>query len=199
MNRRQEPEYWRSICVGQTISLAYGDSTEKLQVDTIWRIIEAGGSAEYILVNLDLDNQFVLVRIIGKRITVYALRIDPTFSMGDRQDMIDRDNFWIFEPPEDKDNYDLLNLRFTEALDPMDVEFVWRRNSVGEIEGPCEQLPSNGTENLLATLTQYHCDDNMCPTPDIVVLEIGDARSSRGGTIQILHGEKINPESVSIL
>jgi len=207
---KTKPEYWRSLCIGQTVLLSNASSikisTHKSGdlegrrgiVDTIWTIKDQEGHVTFFLINFNLENLFLMIRIVGNRKTsLFLYAFDPDFKMGDRQNLIDNDMHEYFLPPDDEEETDLLSLKFAEII--KNDEFEWYIIPVGEVEGFCEDVPPTEGVILLGTLAQYYCDAADCITPDLLLLEIGDYRNKHGGLIRLLRGQEINIDEAEIL
>ena len=119
-----------------------------------------------------------------------------SFPAGDRQDQVEWKNFFLFQEPDDPENFDPMKLLYTRS---MSIDGVDYGSDLGEMQGETSfSPPKSGMHNMLATLVEYSAVSE-CKYPDILLLEIGSPESRRGGLITLRKGRTVDPSEVEIL
>ncbi len=214
MSDKTSPEFWRSINPGDSVvltdeqsiqeSLRRGEGADGLTylVKSITAIPELNDLCEWRLLHLDDDEDDVrlLIKIVDQEVdlrVIFAVGFDP----GNRQDMIDNEEFWLFNQPDDEENLELSKLTFAD-------EFQWDapvggpigdgmvtatyRKKVQDFFGRGTVSPTeSGVGDQIATVVEYVTEAE-CDNPEFLILEIGEV-----GAILIDEGYDEDDELVS--
>lgn len=221
---KQNPLFWKQIKTGSTVTLtdeqSIKDSMDRGEgvrgrdylVDTILKINADNRIAEWIVMHLDDDEQdiFLVVKIVDQVFDIYVYFQPDEVETGDRRDIIDRGDNWIFAEPDDVENFKFNELEFSfeiflndekEDADGNfeDFEILYKMKKQGVLYGTCFNEPSqSGLSRMFATIVEYH-SDNETDNPELLITEIGGAESEHGGLITILLGCSVNLAEVDVL
>lgn len=198
------------------------------QIKKVTTIKEMNGLCEWLLFKLDSEDELVLVvKIVDEDIDLGVYAPIGDVDIGDRQDMIDDGHLWLFEEPEDPDDFEVTELNFTaemlrffgEGDDEKEVGFPRKRQ--GELFGTVDTQPAeSGVENLMATVVEYATGEDV-QNNEVLLLETGatgtieidydeeedeettvetETRSeSRGGLIELFTGTSVRSSEVDVL
>lgn len=202
-----DPVFWKDIQPGQTlvltnkaaldISLAKGNGLDGIResIETIWNIHEENGLCEWVIMSLQAGHLWLSARIVEQEVSLFFYVADESITWGNRKDMVDNGEFWMFQEPEDPDNFDYLDLRYTTNFSRDEIDF--KQKIFGELEGRATENPStNSSANLLASISEYVAEDVF---KEAMLLELGDAANEEGGLIKLLIGESISSSEVDVL
>lgn len=172
---KRSPEFWRSIKPGDIVSLSDRRTIEAsrksgqglgaldYEVRSAERLKELSGQVEWRMLELDVPKEEgrelgLLVKIVDQDMNIAAMEpldLEP----GTREELIDRDCTFLFEPPEDPDDFRPDDLSFTESLPRTlddDSELIWYRKPQGEIAARVATIPEqSGAEDLVASVVEY--------------------------------------------
>ena len=203
-------DFWRGVKVGQTLCLsdeqaiedAMESKTADLEmnyiIDSI-RIIkheETGIEWRFLQLRSD-DNMWLLVKIVDKEFDLRIYFEPDDFEQGNRADMIENECHWVFEEPEDTDDFELNDLEFAKTFEMCEAEYTIKR--FGMLCGVIQCQPSNrGVDGSMTCIAEYQTDADTKNT-EIIFLEIGGEEDDDGGFIQMLLGTPINQQEVEVL
>lgn len=237
---KSSASFWRGLKPGDQVVLkdtqsiedgmAQGRGTDGLhhQITKVTNIKELNGLCEWILLSLDSEDELmVMVKIVDEQIDLRIYAPAGDLEIGDRVDMLDDDQLWLFEPPEDEEDFEPTELKFAAELtqyfdvDGKEVEAVFGRKRQGELYGGVTVTPKeSGVENQIATVVEYSSGAEV-PNQEALILETGttgnivieydeeedeettaesETRSeSRGGLIELFIGTAIRSNEVEVL
>ncbi len=219
MYDKDNPEFWRNLNPKTIITLndtqAIEESMEEGEgvkgIDYILKYIlkikQSDNLAEWLLLNLEGDEQdmWLVVKIVDQEMSLRVYYEAPEFEPGNRQDMIDREEYWLFQEPEDIDNFEVDELQFAKQIEhnvqeeDQEEEVLFHQKSQGEMYGTCtSHPPQSSLENTLATVVEYSIEQDY-KNPELLVLEIGGRNGSMGGFIRLMLGAEINFSEVDVL
>lgn len=210
---------WKNIPIGSTITLtdeqSIRDSMERGEgvagrdyiVESVWNIFHDERLAEWRLYKLADDEQdiWLVVRIVDQTVDLLVCFEPDEFKPGNRKDAIEMDQAWIFDEPDDIDNFKFDELNFSreiiwEALvkeEETDVVFSLKRTGV--MYGSCTYTPdSSGLGRMMAAVAEYRTDAEF-ENPDLFLFELGGENSTEGGLITMLIGCSINFSEIEVL
>ena len=213
MDNKESAQYWRNIKPHSIITLrdeqGIEDSLEKegsvkgvdYEVNSIQRIMENNSLAEWLFFNLaDKDqNVWLMVKIVDEQISLKVYFEVDEFEQGNRKDIIEREDLWLFEKPEDLEHFDYNDLKYAlEIIQPTDKgKIIFRQKGQGELFGTCTQNPvQSGMEEIFTTIVEYDTVDD-CDNPELLILELGD--NKEGGVITLMLGTEINLNEVEVM
>lgn len=200
MNNKTSPEHWRNINPGDSVVLtdeqAIQESLRRDQgadgltylVQSVIKISELNGLCEWRLLKLDDEEQDVrlLIKIVDDEVDLRVVFGADGFESGNRQDMIDAEELWLFNEPEDPDNFDLIELQFANEVlwnvpvggptgDGM-VEATYRKKVRDFYGRVFTDPPESGVGDQIATIVEYVTDAD-CDNPELLILETGEVGS----------------------
>jgi hypothetical protein len=162
--------------------------------------------AEWIFILLEAEDSipvWLLIKIVGKEMDV---RIydgeypDDFFKEGNRADMLEHGQHWIFNEPEDTDNIVTSELEYAgEIIIPDDKgnETVYSQKEPGEFYGKVVECPPTIVdEPSFALLVEYRASDDS-RSPEMLLLEIGDHEA--GGLITYMEGNTLGLQEIDVL
>ena len=209
---KSSASFWRSLKPGDQVVLtdaqsvedgmAQGKGTGGLhhQIKTITTIPELNGLCEWILFKLDSDDDLLLfAKIVDEEVDLRVYAPADDLDIGDRQDMIDDDQDWLFDFPEaedDEDVPDVTELNFTREVERCfniegeDTNIVFFRKRQGELFGKVDVVPAeSGVDNQMATIVEYATGEDVANT-ECLLLEIGAT-----GDITVTYDEEEDEET----
>jgi len=220
---KDKPEFWRSVKPDSTITLtdeqSIVDSIERGEgvsgrdyiVESIWKIQHDELLAEWLLFNLGDDEQniYLVLKIVDQHIDIYVYYEPDEFPPGNRRDVVERGDEWIFEEPADFDNfkYDelglmreiIMNVEIKKDDDIRNEDVAYRMKGQGVMYGNCTHDPAQaGIGRIMATVVEYSTDDSY-DNPEMMILELGGEHSDEGGLISLMLGCGINLSDVDVL
>lgn len=233
---KEKVSFWQNVQPGNFITVSasevmmrssvigQGFAPIEREVNQIYVMKEMNGLAEWRAFHLadDPDYDWIWVKIVDDNVDVkLCWENEPEdYTPGDRQDMVEEDNAWLFSSESidaylDSQNVDVLmytpemqTMRHMENInDSNDAQmFAFGKKGNMEFNCSCEEIPDlSGTPDLLATVAEYVSDDPNCPDPELIVFEMGAEESDvsdenkRGGLIRILHGMNISLAEIEVL
>ena len=209
-------DFWKGIHPGSTITLkdkqAIEDSMEKgngmkgmdYMVKTVTRLKEVNGLAEWILFLLDDPGEaiWVMVKIVEPEIDLRVYFEHPQFEPGNRKDMIEQENLWLFLEPENPADFLYNDLKFTDQIEieqDNDEMLIYKQKGFKEMHCHGSFLPaSSGMKNPMATIVEYQVQGT-CDNPELLVFELGGQESSEGGLIRLMLGCHLRPTEIDVL
>ena len=220
------PDFWRGVRPGSVIKLT--DEQTLLRnmdgidytVQRVETVMESGGLMEWILLRLESvsgeslpdgrdDEPMIMVKIVDANMDLRVYREAGDFDQGDRVDMEECDNLWLFFEPDDPDDFDVRDLRYTEYIeyevdgdDDGDEKVVRFEQKHPEQNGEVATEPSgSGSSPMMAVVSEYSAVDDDYKDSEAVIIEIGsdDAMEERGGLISFMLGHTINPTETEVL
>lgn len=219
LDDKRDPTYWRAIKPATSLTLTDEQalredvSGQHYIVKTVTKLREKSGVCEWLLFEIigqdDAPNSWLMVKIAGEELSLRVFFEDPDFESGNRLDMLEEDNRWLFQEPDDPDDFSASELVYAkhvgwdfpgeeEGDDDIHVDYNVK---TGELQADVSCDPRETREDeLLATVVEYDTSD---PTtcPELLVLEIGNIKNSvdEGGYIRLFFGNDIKPTEVDVL
>jgi len=223
MLEKDNPSFWREIIPGSTITLtdeqSIADSIEQGKgvnaqdyiVESILTIRQDNGLAEWLLFNLGDDDQemYLTAKIVDQHVDLLVYFEPDEFPPGNRADIINRDDMWLFEEPDDVNDFSFDELEFTKEItwinettdngNTIEKEILFKIKGQGIQYGICTHQPfKTGLNRVMASVIEYSTDIDY-ENPDIMVLELGGEKGDEGGLISMLIGCRINLTEVDVL
>ncbi len=229
---KRDPAYWRAIKPDSTLTLTDEQALradvcgQSYLVKQVIKIREKSGICEWLLFEIegqgDAFDSWLMAKLVDQEVDIRVyFEPDPgDFESGNRNDMVEQDNLFLFQPPEDPDDFTCEELEYAKHIGwdfPGDEEgdddiHVDYNVKVGELQGNVSYDPDNfrtatatvggtypsGQDELLATIVEFDTsDETTCP--EMFVLEIGHPDNDEGGLIRLFFGNSINPTEVDVL
>lgn len=222
---KRDPAYWRAIKPDTTLTLTDEQalresvSGENYLVKRITKIREKSGICEWLLFELEGQGEtfdaWLMAKLVDQEVDLRVLFEDEGFESGDRNDMIEQDNLFLFQAPEDPDNFTCEDLVYAKSIGwdftngdggegsggdgNVHVDYNVK---IGELQGDVlfcpRRVPNIGQSELLATVVEFDTsDETTCP--ELLVLEIGNPENDGGGLIRLFFGNNIKPTEVDVL
>ena len=220
------PDFWRGVRPGSVIRLT--DEPTLLRdmdgIDYTVRLVETVTEVEdrmeWILFRLESDRKLpdgradeptLMVKIVDDDMELRIYRDDDDFEPGNRMDMDERDDLWMFYEPEDPDDFDVRKLPYTEYIeydvdaddddDDDDDRTIRFEQKHPEMNGEVITEPGrSGARPQLAVISEYAAVDDY-EESEAVIIEIGSdsAMEEAGGLISFMLGHPINPTETDVL
>lgn len=161
-----------------TIELELGISYQLIELEYYGEAIPA------------FSNIFIYTKTVDNE-TDIGIYTNYDMPEGNRRELIDCGEFWIFNKPEN-DEYEYNDLTFSDELifDEGPAEFKFTKvleTCVGQDDDEC-----------LTLLTEYISYEDI-GDPRVLIIERGGEDSDEGGLIQIFRGGLVNQEEVEVL
>ncbi|MDP8239519.1 MAG: hypothetical protein P9X24_10555 [Candidatus Hatepunaea meridiana] len=220
---KDKPDFWREIHPGSTITLtdeqSISDSMERGEgikgrdyiVESVWKIRQEDGFAEWLLFNLDDEDQeiWLVVKIVDQNVGIFVYYEPDEFAAGNRRDVIERGDLWLFNEPDDVDNFRFDELKFVREIlwtvdieddgDVKEKEILYQLKGQGVLYGSCRHDPIQpGLERIMATVIEYDTSEDY-ENPELMILELGGEKGDEGGLISLMVGSNINMSEVEVL
>ncbi len=214
---KRDPAYWRAIKPDSTLTLTDEQalrediSGQNYLVKQIIKIREKSGICEWILFELegqdDAPDSWLMAKLVDKEVDIRVYFEPDDFESGNRKDMIEQENMFLFQKPEDVDDFTCGELEYAKHIGwdfPGDEEgdddiHVDYNVKAGELQGDISYDPyQSGQNELLATVVEFDTsDETTCP--EMLVLEIGHPEDEEGGFIRLFFGNSIKPTEADVL
>ena len=212
--------FWRDIKPGDTLQLkdeitineqikaGKGIDGLFISVARTMGIKYGGGAVEWVFLEFKdtAPKTYVMAKAAGEFLDLRLYREAGDFPSGNRKDMLETENYWVFEKPDNPDDFSYLELKYTDTVARKieGVEITYTRKSQGEMDGECSITPEiPGSEALLATLSEYKLDADAGgrthENNELMLLEIGSPDIDEGGLIQLLEGRTLQLTDVDVL
>jgi len=173
-------------------------------VKTVYQLKELNGLAEWNFFLLDDPGDIIwlMVKIVEQEIELRVYFEHPEFEPGNRKDMMDQENLWLFMEPDNPANFQYNDLKFTDHMEiesDNDEVLIYGQKGFKEMHCSCELLPvPSKINNQIATIVEYQAKQK-CDNPELLLLEMGGQDSSDGGLIRLMIGCNLRPTEIDIL
>ncbi len=180
---KEKMSYWENTKIGdliqlsdeQTISFLMDNGCENLDHGadfevTRKRIITAqNSSSSWLLIDISLKDflWYVIVKSTGAEVDVKVCYMPDNFTEGNRQDLLNNDLHWIFEQPDDKDDFDLAELPFSSTIEEDEGAVVF--STEGSEYGECRE----GGDRSFATVVEYVTQSDI-ENPEMIIFEFNN-------------------------
>ncbi len=223
MYDKDSPRFWRDIRPGSTVTLSdeqsIADSMKRGEgvkgmdyiVESVLKIRQEDGLAEWLLLKLDDEEQdvYLAVKIVDNDFSLLIYFEPVEFPPGNRRDIVERGDTWIFQEPDNPDDFEYDELEFvSEIIWNVDVEeegevvereITYRIKGQGVLYGSSTHDPTQaGLVRIMAAVVEYTADKD-CANPELMLLELGGEHGEEGGLISMLVGCRINKTEVDVL
>lgn len=219
MKEIDSPEFWRSILPGSTISLtdklAIEDSIERTEgvkgrdyvIEKIRDIRQDESFAQWLMYKLQDPDQelWLMAKIVDQHVKLLVYYEPAEFEQGDRKDLLDRGDYWLFDEPPDPKDFFPDDLNYTDeivwAVEKSGVEqdVVYTMKGQRVLYGLSRHRPiMKGLEEAMTAVVEYETEDDE-DNPELLVLEIGGETGNRGGFVNVMFGIEIGFSEVEVL
>jgi len=179
---KNEVSYWENIQLKDLIQLSDEQTIEYLMEKghkniehgadftvTRKRVITAQqGPSKWFVFDISFANfvWILVVKTVGADFDLKIYYIPDDFVEGNRDDVLDNDFAWLFDEPENLDDYKSSELSFAKEIEEDDnVLFI----SDGLIYGECRE----GAEKSFATVVEYSTTSDL-ENPNMMILEFNN-------------------------
>lgn len=216
-----DPEFWLNVAPGTIVTLkdeqTIEDSMRKglgakpidYVVSKVRQIEEQDGMVRWTLCLLqDAEQQiWFMAKAVDRSIDFRAYYEPEEFQQGDRRDMVENGNLWIFQEPDDVNNYRLSELRFTTSIrQEQDVEGGTREVGYDQkVQGVLYgSMTSNPPETgfdggVFTTVVEYASGENGIENPELLLLEFGGETGGDGGLISLMVGAPLRKTDFDVV
>ena len=160
------------------------------------------GFASWVMLRLNDSHQRLLlvVKAVDDALDHRIYYANEDFRPARREEVVRRGDTWLFEAPEDENNFEPADLRYTaeivQTTDERAITYV--RKDQGERHANATETPNPlGLTQQIATVVEYSTSD-ATENPELLVLEIG-AASRRTGEITLYLGCPIRESEIDLL
>jgi len=160
------------------------------------------GFGAWVMVQLNDNHQrlMLVVKAVDNALDHRIYYANEDFHPARREEVVRRGDTWLFEAPEDANNFEAADLRYAaeivQTLGERVVTYV--RKDQGERHANATETPNPlGLTQQIATIVEYATSD-ATDNPELLVLEIG-AASRRTGEITLYLGCPIRESEIDIL
>ncbi len=219
MTAVDKPEFWRSIRPGSSISLtdrlAIEDSMERDEgvkgrdyvIERIRDIHQDENFAQWLMFKLDNPDQelWLMAKIVDQHVKLLVYYEPEEFHPGDRKDLLNRGDYWLFDEPDNPDDFfpDELNytneIVWTIEIDTVDHDVAYRMKGQRVLYGLSTHRPKmEGLEGAMTAVVEYTTKDDK-KNPELLILEMGGETGNRGGFITAMFGIEIGFSEIEVL
>lgn len=136
---------------------------------------EHGCLAECLIFELEREEEtiFLFVKIVDKNIAQRIYFNVNEWVSDTRLGIVERGDEYIFEEPEDTDNFNVIDLEYAKEIiqDVDDEEITFAQLPPGELNGGCTTIPKeSGVGDVFMTLVEYVTDTD-CDNPYLMLTE----------------------------
>ena len=160
------------------------------------------GFGTWILINLNDNHQrlMLMVKGVDNEIDYRVYYASEDFRPARREEVLKRGDLWLFQPPENENDYAPVDLQYAAEISlktgESDITYVIKDQ--GERHADYTETPARGgLSDLLATIVEYSTSDS-AENPELLVLEIG-AASRRTGEVTLYLGSAIRESEIDVL
>ncbi len=219
---KTSPEFWRKLGKDSVITLsdeeALDEAMEKGEglkgVDyliTKKKVIRYEDKViEWYIFEIEGDDEvcWFMVKIVGQEMDLRVYYRPDGFDPGSRAELVENGFVWLFEPPEDEDDFVPGDLEYAKYPDvpPVDDEEE-KVNYVAKQPGPLfaryKSYPGSSSDPSFITVVEYSSEED-CNDPEMLVLEEGGLDEDgdpapHGGWVTILLGTPLDFNEVDAL
>jgi hypothetical protein len=210
-------EYWENIRPGTIVQLSDTQTllasmgTDRLQTEsfTILSIMRCEELSDlcmfYIchMSSLEGEELHLVVKIVEDQVDIGIFFPISGIEPDNREGLIDdQEAFWLFQEPEDPENLDPLDLRFTtsfslEMSNEYDGEFEveYFQTDIGPLQTRATYTPAQpGIEDHLATIVEFWSETDKTENTRGLILEVGEEDNDQGGLVTVYIGDFLSPE-----
>jgi len=209
-------DFWKGINPGSTITLkdkqSIEDSMEKgngmkgmdYMVKAVYRLKEFNDLVEWHFFLLDDPGEriWVMIKIVQQEIDLRVYFEHPQFESGNRRDMIDLGNLWLFMEPDNPEEFQFNDLKFSDFIEIEEDNgdmLTYRQKGFKEMHCECEIVPEpSEIFDPIATIVEYKAK-GVCENPELLLWELGGKDSSDGGLIRLMLGCTLGPTEIDVL
>jgi hypothetical protein len=207
--QKHEPEFWHNIKRGDIISLSDEETiSESMEagegVNAVDFTIDANpetfidqAGCECIMISLAATGKtdlMLYVIIFDGDVEVKAFFEDrESFEPSSRDVILEDGQEWIFEEPEDMDDFDVADLEFARIINFDDT--TYKMKATGTAHGQFRH-----DSELLAFVTEYdltEAEDEECTSTELLIVE--KFRPDSQGFVSLYFGYKINFMDITVL
>lgn len=177
-------------------------------VDYVRTIKQEDNLADWLFFKLDDPDQeiWMVVKIVSNIIEYFIYYEPDEFQPGNRRDLIDNGDEWLFMEPADVHNFNMNDLEYTDEIiwtveddDGNDVELAYSIKKQRTMYGISNYRPSQaGLGNSFTAVTEYKTSTEF-DNPEAMILETGGGESNEGGYISLLIGCAVNLDEIDVL
>lgn len=160
------------------------------------------GFGSWVMLNLNDNHQRLLlvIKAVDTAIDFRLYYANEDFRPARREQIVQRGDTWLFEAPEDENNFEAADLRYAaEIVQTVDERVItYVRKDQGERHANVTETPNPlGFVDQIATIVEYSTAD-ATENPELMVLEIG-AASRRTGEVSFYLGCPIRESEIDVL
>lgn len=202
---------WKSVKLGATVALSDSGSIAiskkqtgnlsplDMTVQSIGVLHDGNGLSDWVFITLvSISEKLMLCVQVVDEESDFFLYSPSELSVKNRSENIVSENLWLFDEPDDPNNFRPLDLVYA-------FKFTEHPESGGEIEHLKKEMgdrtgqysltpPLSGLNQLVATYVPYSSKDGN----QACILEIGEINNENGGAIQLFSGTQIKETEVEI-
>jgi len=215
-----QSEFWREVRPKSVITIndeqaliASLDSDkglvgEEFFVKWVQNIREQSNLVEWLYFCLENNSEevYLLVTIVDNEEPDLAIFFDAGgWESCNRSEVIDKDQEFIFEAPDDEENFDFLGLKYASSFE---WELVNDDDSVTNarydlvspypLQSWTHQNPPDA-DRLLTTIAYYKSKTEGAHSPLALILEMGHPDNENGGLIKVYLGSPIRASEMTVL
>jgi hypothetical protein len=207
MYNEPDVNFWLRLQVGDFVNLsdeqALDDSIKEgstEEIVSIKHITEKDNLAKWVIAELqgkDRDDAlYLVIKIVDREVSIRVFFETDDFNPGDRSDVIEDEDFWLFEEPEDEDDFEYTDLEYRKEIHVTvsGNEIIYRQKPQGVLYG--ESDDPEESEVYMASIIEYDTDSEDCPNPELLIIETGEGPN--GGYINVMFGTEINFSEIEV-
>ena len=210
--REVRPESFITINDTEALMASLGQGVglrgQECVVRSVYEIRQMDGLCEWLFFKLDNDGTevYLLVTIVPDAEPDFTIFYEAGgFDSGNRQDILDAEQEYIFEEPEDTDDFEIGSLEYANEFfydqvpeDGPAVECQFIRKSFSPLQAWASRNPPQG-DRLLTTVVQYDTESEGAHSPEALILEMGNPDNDDGGLIQLFFGTSIGSHEMMVI
>jgi len=180
-------EFWKSLKIDDIIGLqdkqAIEDQMEEgkilgetdYEIKTIRTFKDSNGLSERLFLTLEREDEEIMmvVKIVDDIVEQRIFFKVDEFDIGNRQDILDRGDEWIFKEPEDPEDFQVSELEYADVIEQVvdEEEVEFNQLPQGELSGECKyNPPESGMGDIFMTISEYSTDVD-CDNPFLLIIE----------------------------
>jgi len=205
---------WLHFPPGSFVTLSDSQSMEDSQkrgegfqgirfaVESVLIADDTEGFGSWVMLRLNDNHQrlLLLIKAVDSALDYRLYYANEDFHPARREEVVRRGDTWLFEAPEDPNNFEPADLRYTAEIVQTvgDRVITYARKDQGERHAKVTETPNPlGFTDQIATLTEYATSD-ATENPELMVLEIG-AASRQTGEVTLYLGCPIRETEIDVL
>lgn len=187
---------WLGIKCGDVVSLKDIQTLKEISINGTDVVIKSikkfkRDFATWILAELDTDNLYLVIKNCGNETDIRIMFKPPEIEFDDVESVLNQGNQWLFNEPDDIDNFKPCDLEMADSFDDGKVNFNKKCPTIH-----VEFYDGNSIDPKFGCVTEWIADSEH-DNPEVICFEMGGIDDDgeiipQGGFLMVLQGVTVN-------